>query len=480
MSGSEPGAGPVVEPGPADGAEGGRAGGARAPAPPPPRDAVVFIPGISGAGSPVDQTTEGIAKRLAVALDRRARTGGARFQVEVRTEDFGNGLRTDASTVFRRAGPEKAAEPVLDVYGLDYHEALVGDFKSRSLAMRSLLLLGGILISSWRIVSAMVDPRRNGKTFRDKFQFFYGGAIIALMSAYLAVLAAALLDVAFRALGVATSGSAEAVTAVLTTATAATASPSAGEGGTPWLAPLVAWLTRQPWLPIALRAATTLVVVVSTAALFVPRRGRDTLEDLGRNYYCLSGYLDVGARRAVMIGRLEALLEHLAEKPVPPPRVHVVGYSFGSVLALDALLPQGRAAGPRFGMVTSLVTIGCPFDLIRTFWPRHFTGRRLDAAPAFPRWINVYSSADVLGSNFRNDQADGAATESVTLDAQSAGKPPLPENVPYANRALGALEILLFAGLRAHSIYWEEKFEAEDSCFHDVVARLWEGDPVLS
>ena len=441
---------------------------AAAPEPRQPvrREAVVFIPGLGGATAPLDQTTDGIARRLAVALDRRAKTGSAKFHVELATESYGDGHRTEACTIFRRDTGAGDPVPVVDVYGLEYQETLLGGFKKLSVAHRSLLLLITVISGSWRMLGALFGRRPKGKGGRDRFQFLFGGFIILAMSAYLVVLFAALAGLSLRALGQAPKGD--------------------GAGQESALAPIASFLADLPWLPATTGVLTWLVVVVSTVTLLVPRSVRTMVEDLSRNYFSLSEYLNVGAQRQVIGGRLDALLEHLAEKETPPQRIHLMTYSFGSILALDALLPKGQNIGPRLGTVASLVTIGCPFDLIRTFWPEYFTARRMATATgtapaALGRWFNVYSNADVLGSNFRNDANDASATESIALDEQSgAARAPCPINLSYGNREVSMLDILKLVGLRTHALYWEATFSGETSCFHDIVEHLWRDEPILA
>jgi hypothetical protein len=55
--------------------------------------------------------------------------------------------------------------------------------------------------------------------------------------------------------------------------------------------------------------------------------------------------------------------------------VHVLGYSFGAVVAMDALIPptDGILRRP-LSRVKSVSTLGYPADFIRLLYPDHFTG----------------------------------------------------------------------------------------------------------
>ena len=120
-------------------------------------------------------------------------------------------------------------------------------------------------------------------------------------------------------------------------------------------------------------------------------------------------------------------------------RVHVMGYSFGSVVAIDSLYPFNQEPPVRFSAVHAFVTIACPFDLIRTYF-KEYPGSPTAANPANPpvrpysyfenrcalpnapkRWLNIYSLSDVMSSNFRDDERIDAAVASIGLRSQRVG-----------------------------------------------------------
>jgi hypothetical protein len=77
----------------------------------------------------------------------------------------------------------------------------------------------------------------------------------------------------------------------------------------------------------------------------------------------------------------------------PYTRLHVVCNSFGSVVAIDSLFPTGGSEpAKRVRDVHTLITVGCPFDFIRSYF---------DARGGFagvPRqWLNIYREDDVAG-----------------------------------------------------------------------------------
>ena len=69
--------------------------------------------------------------------------------------------------------------------------------------------------------------------------------------------------------------------------------------------------------------------------------------------------------------------------------------------------------------VKNLVTIGCPFDMVRTYWPNYFINRqRQSNAPV--QWINIYAPLDVFGSNFRDDDKTDDAEQGIVVGADKA------------------------------------------------------------
>jgi hypothetical protein len=93
------------------------------------RDAVLFIPGL---GDWLDQTAEGVAQRLAIAIDRNSKTAAAQFEIEVggRDEDYqsSSGLdrKTRVRTIVRKDGDQKV--PLIDLYKIEYGATLTKNY----------------------------------------------------------------------------------------------------------------------------------------------------------------------------------------------------------------------------------------------------------------------------------------------------------------------------------------------------------------
>ena len=430
----------------------------------PDRDAAIFLPNLAGQWT--DQSIETMARRVAVALDRSA-SAEARFVAKLGStnEVYGNGLKASVATISRVDG---AAElPLIDVYGFEYHASLTSDWTRRNLFTKALLVFVMTLYSTVRLIGSITRPRSRERRPTDEagdrertdgggatrnhvratsplhvLQLLYGLGILLVFSVYAAVVVVAFLQTAAH----------------------------------------LPWLSKGHPSTLAQR-----VVVIATAVGLSVPKVRDWISKLAVDYLSAITYLGFGQRKTVIAGELQALLEHLAEHRDPTyARIHLIGYSFGSVIALDTLFPKGTAAPLRADKVRTVVTIGCPFDMVRTYWRDYFTER--DEPGGRRKWWNVFNPDDVLSSNFRNDaETNGAPTEGLDLAGDRAPDPGgdhvvrPDENIVYNPSGKGGLTIKgLFAltGLRAHAAYWDDDVDA-DTCLIPVMSRIYAGTKAL-
>lgn len=408
---------------------------------PSERDAAIFLPALGAEWT--DQSIETMARRMAVALERSA-VASAKFVAKLgsQNETYGDGLKASMATISRVDGAEEL--PLLDLYGFDFHRSLTTDFQERNLFTKAALLVLMILYSTGRLIGSVTrsreaeDGRRGrAKQPREVVQLLFGVGILLLFCAYAGIVVYALVKTAtqFRA-----------------------------------------FQTGHPGASIAQAA----VVVAAAVGLSLPKV-RDAISNASIDYLSVTTYLAFGARRPRISGQFESLLEHLAEHSAPRyARVHVIGYSFGSIVALDTLYPRGTAPSPRCEQVRTLVTIGCPFDMVRTYWRDYFHGR--ERPQGSRKWWNVYNPQDILGSNFRDDDQRGVGP-TKGLGLSSGGQDIRPdENIVYnpsGEMGLSILGLFMLEGLRAHTAYWDEDVDSE-SCLTAVMGRLYAGTKALA
>ena len=394
-----------------------RAGGGAATKP-ARRSALLFIGGL--AQIDVDQSVEGIARRVAAAMDRRATTGSARFSVRLVRQQAG--LNVGCATI-TRSGDDHA----VDIWMLPTEKDLTCRYASASPIKRA--LLGGLVVARYlpRIGHEFGDGC--AKSREERSQLMIARLGMALMVAYLV--------------------------ALVVTVAASFANAS--------------WMPH--WVSGALLAITGLglwkanvVRQMSTAAM---------------QAHCLVQYLDHGYRADVFRGRVAALLEQRRRergRGVRPNRrrrllVRVAGRARRAVSGghrARAALRRDRqprddrlSVRPRSHLLAGLL-------------------RRPATAPRKPaRWVNVYSPLDILGSNFR-DARDGKI--GVELLGGGTVRPENERwAIPgHADDDVSVIEILMLVGLKAHAMYWGFEDEGEDTAFGPVVEKLYRGKPLLA
>lgn len=431
------------------------------------RDCIVFLPGMGGSAS-VDQTVEGLARRLAAALDKNAEDDTAIFESRVRAlKDFGP-FKGELGSIYRK--DERGESVVIDIYKLDYRGTLIGGYEDRNLFKKTILLLQALPGTLLRILKALLTGKPS-KTRPEKIQLLYALGILCLLVIYVVILFSALL-VAIQSV------------------------PGVGDfiqqatGRIKWLS----WVSQltSGWLKLA----PVVVVLGAVIAIFLPPKFKlkDAISKAAVDYLCLIYYLNLGEQRNTIVGRLEALIDEISRKSEKERKkgsgdhyrhIHLLTYSFGSIVALDAMFPAERRPGRPLKAIHTLVTIGCPFDFVRTFWANYFGQHREYEKNQPVQWLNVYSPIDVLASNFRNDSDKGEATINIRSEqASTDADVPAPVNISFREglnfAKLSYFNSLTLIGLRSHSMYWSTGQEAEVNCFGDLVRKLYEGSDVLS
>lgn len=163
-------------------------------------------------------------------------------------------------------------------------------------------------------------------------------------------------------------------------------------------------------------------------------------------------------------------LDELTEDGRPRPRFHVLGYSFGGLVAVDALCqPAGAPRGRRLDLVASLATVGCPADFVRLYYPDYFDDRV--PLPATVPWHNVFLANDVLGSNFlQSDETDGATAPEPGRASRPEGLLQPTRNFVFGSSELTWVELLRREGFRLHTRYWSDDLRTS---IIDVLMSLW-------
>jgi hypothetical protein len=205
----------------------------------------------------------------------------------------------------------------------------------------------------------------------------------------------------------------------------------------------------------------------------------------------VANYLGTGDRRSNEADRVSRMLEDILDRRPAETQIYVLAYSFGSIIALDTLFPPGQVRAAHLSRINGLVTIGCPFDVVRSVWPAYFTTR---AGVHSGFWLNVFDPMDVLGSNFVDGSDEAIDPTHVAgqdrARARRARPSPTwagiglsqggalchPDNLIWEGGSPGQRltwpRVLMFSGLRAHAMYWDIDDQDNVGCLRPVVSRL--------
>ena len=433
------------------------------------RDAIIFVPGLSR--EYLDQSVDCVSRKIANALERHAKAADAIFLARDSADaeyNEGEGSKAKKRTIVcRNPGGEK---PFLDIYELNYDDKLTKPCKDRKPISQAIMLLLTLASNVSRLPQLI---RGAGKSRREKFQIVFSMGILGIFAVYAVMLILAALSAAPAGLDKIFGEEKRIEVAVSKDAGAESknASPPSEAAGTP-KATVAKESGASGGIMDLLR---NLIVLFTGLGLFTSKQLKDFIRSAAIDYSCALDYLALGERKRAILGELTLLVGHVGRNSQGYRKIHVVSFSFGSLVTLDAFFPADEYF-PCYDGVDSLVTIGCPFDLVRNCWPEYFSGR--SAPDAVQRkWFNIYNPIDILGSNFRNDDKADVPQFGIEIELENRTEMLVPDNVAVdRNRHLDALSfihLVALRGLRVHTTYWDPDDKAELSCFDEIIKKLY-------
>jgi hypothetical protein len=477
---------------------------------PESRDAIVYFAGLGEEASP--EHVEAVAHRIARALDHTDPDRAARFTVEAEAAERLGGGKVHGASILRHQG--KRTTRVLDVRQFDYRTALVGHIEQES-PLRHLVRSLIVLAMNW--VNLLAAVTRRGQSIPQKLQVASAIFLMSIVVAYAGLMLATVVagsgpqpERQASPPGERTASTPPALEPAVPDAPAAAARVStlqepvkasgqhlaarsdAAVADGRWAARGMARgsaLLAAAWSAIQSYSSLLQSGIISLTLLgFAVRFNlKQAVTRLAIHLIGAHNYLAFGERRNRVVGEVATLLDRMqSEEGVRYDRIHFIGYSFGSVVAIDSLF-QDSEVSEVFRRVSTLATIGCPADFIRTYWRDYFV-RRHEPPNADLRWINVYASADVLASNFvqggfmgtgaMESEATSSGTEQNGHGVQLREGQRLPcEHVQFGPQAPHGIFgwtgfILTGGGFRAHTRYWDAGSDADKTCFEPLVRRI--------
>jgi hypothetical protein len=429
---------------------------------PTARDALIYI-GPIGSETLV-QPVERIAGKIAAALDRACTTRAAEFQTVFPWKDSlvaANNVPSQTQyapfCTISRIDEDRPPRPVLDVHVLPYHDILLRPIKDKGLLLRGLFVLIAIIRNAGRMFRQLFSRHRHrdrqnqsigSRTKSRSFQLGFALIILAIASMYMITVVIAAFAAVASVLDVAIFKSEDATRGRFWSLVSDIA---------PWFQGTVITVTAL-WLALPSRAGI-----------------KRFIEETTTDYLAVDHYLTFGERSNAIVGPLSDLIDELARRNGNNYRnYYVMAYSFGSLIAIDALFPPANPTSkPRPSPLTevdTLITIGCPLAAVRLLCPR-YSANRYSQANSQLRWMNFYNNADILSTADIKARMANLPANDIQNFALSTGT---------EDQSLSLFDYLTLIGMRAHTWYWSRSDEAEISAFDHIIPELYKGDDILS
>uniref|UniRef100_UPI00404796B9 hypothetical protein n=3 Tax=Roseivirga sp. TaxID=1964215 RepID=UPI00404796B9 len=412
-------------------------------------EAIIFMPGL-GSGLN-DQSLNAFAYRYVKAVDINDPDEKKKFSIKVREENYGvdGSLKTKVAAVYQEFN--QTTEQVIDIYEFDYIEQLTADFKRKNVISKILMLSAILVINIPKTIYFNLKrlfSKTGGISEGNTGQFLYASFILFLL-AFFGLLLIASFPVAITDLV-----------------------------NEKYLAEFKAFLDGNKLGQFIegaygqLRGRAQYLIGFFALFYLVMPDFKLFVVEMATEFICMIQYLSVGKNRLNLTGKFEELLEKVSEDNNEYDKVTVIAYSFGSIVALDTIFPMKGATSFRVAnKITGLVTIGCPYDFVNLYWKSYFTDREFKAKN-IRHWHNLYSTADILSSNFRKDSKEG--TSEVTVVAEALKPTNLSFNV-LPKKQFNVVGFFLLSGIRAHGMYWEDQLNSA-SCLTTLVSQRLEDE----
>ncbi len=394
---------------------------------------------ISGLGQSVsNESVDKYASRLMNEMSYA--TKGIKYELKSENISYQDNKTSTVVTICENM--DSGLTPVFKIYDFNYIDILTEKFRNQSILVKNFLLLLLVIRKTPTIFARLF----NSKNYDRPFQTFYlftiflmiSIAIVLLIPGTIAVINGYLDEDAFQKGTLAIKK-----LFFLQDVDIRFLSVSSLNKMVLYLVPLI----------------NILILIVPNATTLIP--------NLATEFLCANDYMEHGAQQQIVQGNLEKLVDYISEAD-GEAKIQLHSYSFGSVLAIDYLFPFGsRVSVNALTHVEALITIGTPIAFIESYYPDFFKNRDNEMENMIT-WINVYSIADALATNFRSDsKADHAefGIKGINL---------IPINLNYEVSKIKKENIISFIflhSMKAHSMYWDKKAEGQ-SCLRLISSEM--------
>ncbi|WP_291284995.1 hypothetical protein [Flavobacterium sp.] len=402
----------------------------------------IYITGLGQSAN--NESIEKYAERLRNELSYKSE--GTTYITKIEKTLYHPDKETTVVSIFRKDKNEVDKKKVLiyKIYDFPYHKILTDRFQHYNIIVKNLILFGLILKKIPQIIARLFI--RNG--FDQPVQTFYAFLILFTVSACILLLIPGCIELIIN--------TTEDNKTIVDTINKIPKSLGLNYHITPCTIHNLAETGKK------ILSITTLLL------LFVPQ-SKTIITSLATEFSCVDSYIVDGEQSQILLGNLDLLVEHIAEKE-PDCEIHFHTYSFGSILAIDALFPIAEIPpSSQIQKLTKLlITIGNPFEFIDAYYPS-FYRKRCAVMSSKLTWLNVYSVSDVFATNYRRDDHRGKAEFGIK------DIPIIPENINYeiTSDRTGLIAFFSLNSMKMHRCYWDSSTIGQ-SCIKVILPTLLE------
>ncbi|GAA5098599.1 hypothetical protein GCM10023210_34950 [Chryseobacterium ginsengisoli] len=389
---------------------------------------------ISGLGQLNDNNSvEKYAERLKNEMNFNTRY--LQYQTKTEKINYTKDKESIIVSIYEKSSP---SEIIYKFYDFRYHEILTEKFNGRSLIFKSFWLLLLVIGKFPLIIKRIFSPA----SYSRPFQLFYVFSIFLVLSFSLVLMIPAVLEIM-------TNTFKENHIDLLVLKN------FIYKGDIPYLA--IDCKNARFCLDID-KISKGIILFTALLVLIIPN-ANTIITNLATNFVCANDYLQHGSQRQLIQGNLEHLVDYVTEHE-NDCEIHLHTYSFGTILGLDYIYPYGiKASQNALKYCKAIITIGTPYEFVNSYYPKFYKNREVKPGD-YLQWLNVYSIADALGTNFRRDSTIGAAEFGLENTLNK------PININYEVSPLNKAfitDFIMLHSIRTHEMYWDPKTEGQ-SC----------------
>lgn len=349
---------------------------------------------------------------------------------EIKTEKINYCAAKESNVVSIIENNGGIRKPIFKMYDFEYHNILTDKFSNSNIFIRSFSLLFLVI----KKIPILIKRMFISGHYNQPVQTFYIFLMFFAVAASILFTIPAVLQIMFNALS------------------------------TPEVQKYVPLGLNAEWI----RTSTDIFVSFVATVLVLLPMSRSFVTRLSTEFICINDYIEFGAQSQEVLGNLDLLVEYIAENE-PDSKIQYHTYSCGSIIAIDYLFQFGNIpSGNSQKLSELLITIGSPYEFVKAYYP-HFYEKRNSVLEKNITWVNVYSIADALATNFRKDATRGEAQFGFP-DFQNLK----PFNINYEVSPVKGFNLVNFLSLynlKVHNMYWDESVEGQ-SCLRLIHNEL--------